>query len=46
MKWVEDIKDSASAFKDWARLLTIIGIVMAASLVVIAIELSVICIKL
>lgn len=46
MKWVEDIKDSASAFKDWARLLTIIGIVMAASLVVIAIELLVICIKL
>lgn len=46
MKLVEDIKDSVSAFKDWARLLTIIGIVMAVSLFIIAIELLVICIKL
>ena len=46
MKWVDDIKDSASAFKEWARLMTIIGIVIAASLVAIAIELVVICIKL
>lgn len=46
MKWVNDIKNSASAFKEWARLLTIIGIVIAASLVVIAIELVVICFKL
>ena len=46
MKWLNDIKDSASAFKEWARLMTIIGIVIASSLVAIAIELVVICIKL
>ena len=46
MKWLNDIKDSASAFKEWARLMTIIRIVMAVSLVIIAIELLVICIKL
>ena len=46
MKWLNDIKDSASAFKERARLLTIIGIVMAVSLVIIAIELLVICVKL
>ena len=46
MKWLNDIKDSASAFKEWARLMTIIGIVMAVSLVIIAIELLVICINL
>ena len=46
MKWLNDIKDSASAFKEWARSLTIIGIVMAVSLVIIAIGLLVICIKL
>ena len=46
MKWLNDIKDSASAFKEWARLMTIIGIVTAASLVAITIELAVICIKL
>ena len=31
MKWVDDIKDSASAFKEWGRLLTIIGIAMSVS---------------
>ena len=31
MKWLDDIKDSASAFKDWARMLTIIGVVMSVS---------------
>ena len=46
MKWLSGIRDSASAFKEWARLLTIIGIAMAVSLVIIAIELLVICIKL
>ena len=46
MKWLSDIKDSASAFKEWARLLTIIGIVIVSSLVAIVIELVVICIKL
>ena len=46
MKWLSDIKDSASAFKEWARLLTIIGLVIAVSLIIIAIELLVICIKL
>ena len=46
MRWVEDLKASASAFKEWARLLTIIGVVMAVSLVIIAIELLVISIRL
>ena len=46
MKWINDIKDTAATFKEGARLLTIIGIVIAASLVVISIELFVICIKL
>ena len=46
MKWLSDIKDSASAFKEWARLLTIIGVAIAVSLIIIAIELLVICIKL
>ena len=46
MKWLNDIKDSAFAFKEWARLLAIVGIVITSSLVVIAIELFVICIKL
>jgi len=46
MRWVEDLKASASAFKEWARLLTIIGVVIAMSLIIIAIELLVICIKL
>ena len=46
MKWVDDINDSASAFKKLARLLTIIGVIMSVSLVIIAIELLVICIKL
>ena len=46
MKWLSGIKDSASAFKEWARLLTIIGVVIAVLLIIIAIELLVICIKL
>ena len=46
MKWLNDIKDSASALKEWVRLLTIIGIVIAVSLILIVIELFVICIKL
>lgn len=45
MKWLDDIKDSAAAFKDWGRALTIIGAVIAGSLVAIAIELFVICLK-
>ncbi len=45
MKWVDDLKASVAAFKDWGRLLTIIGCVIAVSLVVIAIELFVICLK-
>ena len=45
MKWVEDLKASAAAFRDWGRLLTIVGFVMAGSLVVIAAELFVICLK-
>ena len=27
MKWVDDLKASAAAFKDWGRVLTIIGCV-------------------
>ena len=46
MRWVEDLKASAAAFKEWGRLLTIIGVVMAVSLIIIAIELLVICIRL
>ena len=45
MKWVDDLKASAAAFKDWGRELTIIGYVMAGSLVVIALELFVIYLK-
>ena len=45
MKWVDDLKASAAAFKEWGRELTIIGYVMAGSLVVIALELFVICLK-
>ena len=45
MKWVDDLKASPAAFKDWGRVLTIIGCVMAGSLVVIALELFVICLK-
>ena len=43
MKWIDDLKESAAAFKDWGRVL--IGCVMAGSLVVIAFELFVICLK-
>ena len=35
MKWVDDLKASAAAVKDWGRVLTIICCVMAGSLVVI-----------
>ena len=49
MKWVDNIKasarESAEAFREWGRMLTIVGIVIAASLVVIVIELFVICLK-
>ena len=45
MKWVDDLKTSAAALRDWGRLLTIVGFVMAGSLVVIAVELFVICLK-
>ena len=45
MKWLDDIKEAGAAFKEWGRTLTIIGGVIAGSLVVIAAELLVICIK-
>ena len=45
MKWVYDLKASAAAFKDWGRVLTIIGGVMAVSLAVMVVELFVICLK-
>ena len=45
MKWLDNVKASANAFKEWGRALTIIGAVVAGALVVIAAELLVICIK-
>ena len=45
MKWVDDLKTSATAFRNWGRVLTIVGCVIAGSLVVIALELFVICLK-
>lgn len=45
MKRLDDVKDAGAAFKEWVRLLTIIGGVIAGSLVVIAAGLLVICIK-
>lgn len=46
MKWLDDMKEAGAAFKEWGRWLTIIGVIMAGALVVIAGELMVICIKL
>ena len=46
MKWLDDMKEAGVAFKEWGRWRTIIGAVMAGSLVTIAGELFVICIKL
>ena len=45
MKWIDDLKASAAAFRGWGRVLTVVGFVMAGSLVVIAVELFVICLK-
>ena len=46
MKWLDDMKEAGAAFKEWGRLLIIIGGVIAGSLAVIAVELLVVCIKL
>lgn len=46
MKGLNDMKEAGAAFKEWGRYLTIIGAVMVGSLVAIAGELLVICIKL
>ena len=46
MKWLDDMKEAGAAFREWGRWLTIIGAVMAGSLVAIAGELLVICVKL
>lgn len=46
MKWFDNMRASANAFKEWGRVLTIIGVVIASALVAIALELLVICIKL
>ena len=43
--WLDDIKEAGMAFKEWGRTLTIIGAVIAGSLVVISFELLVISIK-
>ena len=45
MMWLDDIKEAGTAFKEWGRTLTITGAVIAGSLVVIAAELLVMCIK-
>ena len=45
MKLLDGMKEAGAAFKEWGRSLTIIGGVIAGSLVVIAAELLVICIK-
>ena len=45
MMWLDDIKEAGTAFKEWGRALTIIGAVIAGSLVVISLELLVISIK-
>ena len=45
MKWVDGLKASAAAFREWGRVLTVVGFVIAGSLVVIAVELFVICLK-
>ena len=45
MKWLDDVKGAGVAFKEWGRTLTIMGGVIAVSLVVISLELLVICIK-
>ena len=45
VRWFDDMKESASAFRNWGRSLMIIGAVMAFSLLAIAVELFVICVK-
>ena len=45
MKWLDDMKEAGAAFMEWGRALTIIGGVIAGSLVVISLELLVVCIK-
>lgn len=45
MKWLDNLKEAGEAFKEWGRALTIIGGVIAGSLIVISLELLVICIK-
>ena len=45
MMWLDDIKEAGMAFKEWGRTLTILGAVIAGSLVVISLELLVISIK-
>ena len=46
MKWLDDIRDGAEAFRAWAKMLTIICAVIAIAVVAIAIELLVVCCKL
>ena len=45
MKWLNDMKEGGAILKEWGRLLTVTGMVMAGALVAIAVELLVICIK-
>ena len=45
MKWLDDIKASASALRGWARLMAALAAVACGLLAVIAIALIVICMK-
>ena len=45
MKWLDDMKEAGTAFREWGRLLMVTSMVMAGALVVIAGEILVICIK-
>lgn len=45
MKWLDGIKDTASEFRRWARLMAALAAVSCALLAVIAVLLAVICAK-
>ena len=45
VKWLDDMKESAAAFRNWGLCLMIIGVVMAGLLLAIAVELFVVCVK-
>jgi len=45
MKWLDDMKKSAAAFRRWAWLTAVLAVISCALLAIIAIELIVICVK-